>query len=52
MNIAILLKDVLKKDIKKRWSVSKLPTHPFIIQIGDGKKKDNNSQTWLKIKRT
>ena len=29
----------LEKDLKKRWSIAKLLNHPFIAQIGEGKKE-------------
>ena len=29
----------LEKDLKKRWPIKKLLTHPFIKQIGNGAKE-------------
>lgn len=41
----------LEKDIKKRWSISKLLNHPFVTQIGDGKKERAEFSQMVKNKK-
>jgi serine/threonine protein kinase len=41
----------LEKDIKKRWSINKLLNHPFITQIGDGKKERLQFSEMVKNKK-
>lgn len=41
----------LEKDIKKRWSITKLLDHPFITQIGNGEKERKQFAEMVKNKK-